>query len=791
MVQFFKLRVLRKQLEDESSEVRSNAVSELATVSADESISELLQAALRDPAWDVRRAALRSMAARPEIDAVPFLIDALDDERLEIRVAAAQDLGRSDDPEAVNPLLKALGDDEAVQTTAIRALGALNHPKALHGLIAALSSDDAFIRATVAHTLGTVLEASSVDPLCRALADDAPQVRRAAAGALGELAPTFPDQQLHLLAATHGDRQQLADLGHPRALSPLMLMLHHRDVQVQRMGIDGLGNLGKAALKPLLRVAGSARALSVQCAAVEAMGAVGDRRAMPTLLGLLGDLKPEIRRAAARGLARLGSRRPELELDRIAVTGGAPSALAECGDRRAVLPLMKLLRSAGEDVQKVAAGGLAALGDEGLRALIGAVDTGTSTMRGVAAAALGAFEDPRVVPVLVELLEDPVMENRPAAISSLAALGELAFEPLVACLEHESIPRRRSAAAALGEMGDPRGIGPLRQALAVAELGTRRTYLEALATLGDTDGLAQLAALEAEAEADAEARRRELTERPLEKLIERLERRPAELAEKLGMTGEDEALEPLMHLLSDRSEARRKAGAKGLAALSRRRPELALRDIADTGGRIELMARKTDARLVPVLLRVLCSQDYGDRWEHPTRNRLFAIQGLANNRGATVAAGLAGALAHESTVDVAEPIIEALTRVSDAACVEGVTAFRARLVAGELSGPEWTELGSRVDALLLGLGAALDGDAPWAAVPSPASDAEPEPPASPPAAPTEPGPREPGTPPAAPPVMETAPPVTEARPEDPSEASQPQEPATGRRRPAAPPRPKR
>jgi HEAT repeat protein len=54
-----------------------------------------------------------------------------------------------------------------------------------------------------------------------------------------------------------------------------------------------------------------------------------------------------------------------------------------------------------------------------------------------------------------------------AAVEALAEIGPPAVEPLIAALEDSGSRMRADAAEALGKLGDPRAVEPLRGALAV------------------------------------------------------------------------------------------------------------------------------------------------------------------------------------------------------------------------------------------------------------------------------------------------------------------------------------
>jgi len=114
----------------------------------------------------------------------------------------------------------------------------------------------------------------------------------------------------------------------------------------------------------------------------------------------------------------------------------AAAALGKIADRKAVGPLIPLLKDKHSGV------------------------------RATAAEALGKIGDENAVSSLISVLKDgsgPVQGN---AIRALVKIGTPAVEPLIAVLKDESDKSdwfRKNAAEALGEIGDPRAIEALKE----------------------------------------------------------------------------------------------------------------------------------------------------------------------------------------------------------------------------------------------------------------------------------------------------------------------------------------
>ena len=103
-----------------------------------------LDLALRSATWIARRNAAWALGALDDPRAVRGLIEALRDREAPVREQAAWALGALDQRDAGEPLIAALKDtDVRVRKQAAWALGALDEPRATHALIEALRDGDA------------------------------------------------------------------------------------------------------------------------------------------------------------------------------------------------------------------------------------------------------------------------------------------------------------------------------------------------------------------------------------------------------------------------------------------------------------------------------------------------------------------------------------------------------------------------------------------------------------------------------------------------------------------------
>ncbi len=119
-------------------------------------------------------------------------------------------------------------------------------------------------------------------------------------------------------------------------------------------------------------------------------------------------------------------------------------------------------------------------------------------VRKSAAEALGKLGDNSVLPELVKLLADADVEVRRSAAEALGKLDDSSVTPeFVKLLADTDMYVRRSAAEALGKLGDSSGWVKL---LADANAGVRRSAAEALGKLGDSSVAPELVKLLANAD---------------------------------------------------------------------------------------------------------------------------------------------------------------------------------------------------------------------------------------------------------------------------------------------------
>ena len=277
---------LRELAEQYLQAYTDSAVPKLAEVLADESQAEYARVnAVYMLAWSDCDAARHA------------LIAALKSDSLSVKCASARSLGATDNAFICNSLVEAYEttDDERLQLTILRAFTQLGRRAsgAVPVTLAALEDERASIRSEAIKALASIGNRLAVMPICQRLTDENEYTRMYAAKALGD----FEDA---------------------RATSAL----------IERLEADTF--------------------LSVRGAACSSLGAIRDRRAVPSLIVALGDENVGIRRGAAEALGNIGDVRAVMPLtvlledeDR-GVVFRAADALGQLNDPRAIKPLVDM-----------------------------------------------------------------------------------------------------------------------------------------------------------------------------------------------------------------------------------------------------------------------------------------------------------------------------------------------------------------------------------------------------------------------------------------------------------------
>jgi HEAT repeat protein len=484
------LETLATDLRGPEAARRREAVDKLDAYGADEARPYLLKA-LEDPDLEVRVRAALSIGRHHLTEATPRLVALVEDPEPRLRAAAVEAIGlvrgagSEPDARSLGALERALGDsDPAVRQAALVAIGRLDRDRAQAvtvALAARLDDDNAGVRQRACDVLGRLGDARAVIPLLARLGDGSRDVRAAALDALGQL-------------------------GDERAAPAMIRLLADPAEEVRAQAVQALGRVrARAAVGPLAELVEHG-ADPMRGRAAFALGQIGGESVVAPLVAALG--RDEVRSAAREALGRVGGPSVAPLIARLPAASGEElgaivDVLGELHDLRAAPALLDEL-DRGHAARERIVDALGAIlharpSDAGRRdaderavesraiaELTGLLDDKEPAVRRRAMAALAGVVDLRAAGALEQAVSDGDREVRLAAVRELGRLkAASALGPLTRASASSDEPTAAAAARALGELEDPRAAPPLVAALSRGEPRVRREAADALGRLHD------------------------------------------------------------------------------------------------------------------------------------------------------------------------------------------------------------------------------------------------------------------------------------------------------------------
>lgn len=221
-------------------------------------LTPILRELLRDDeSWEVRASAGRALGRLGTRDAVPDLVRALRDPRVDVRVVAAAALWRLPDAAAVPALVELLGDADAnARQWATLALGVIRDTRAVTPLVALLDDPEGPVRLDVIRSLGRIRNTDALGPLETFASDGARAL----------------DERVEAVGA-------IAGLDGPTRIDSLVRLLGEDERRVREQVIDALGQIGDVLVLPALRTRRAAERTAAMRERVDAAIAAIEARA--------------------------------------------------------------------------------------------------------------------------------------------------------------------------------------------------------------------------------------------------------------------------------------------------------------------------------------------------------------------------------------------------------------------------------------------------------------------------------------------------------------------------------
>ncbi len=326
----------------------------------------------------VRELAVRLVAEQEDAQVAPGLVERLTAPDSALRGVAAYGLGMGGVRAAVVPLLRGLEDGAAgVRANVVWALGRIGDGRAVRAVTGRLADRAPIVREAAAGALGQLDSSSAVPALLRVLReDDVAAVRRTAAWALGQL--SAEEAAGALATALRGDRDAavremcawaLGSIAAPAAGPALLAAARgDSDESVRETAVWALGQRGhEDDGTDLGQVLAAERSVRVRRTAAWALGQMNLRAAPKALLEALGDDDRDLRLKAAWALSEIGDAAAVPALR--AALGREQDPRARQAEVRALIHsgeraerLTELLQSADPQVREAAIRGIAGRG---------------------------------------------------------------------------------------------------------------------------------------------------------------------------------------------------------------------------------------------------------------------------------------------------------------------------------------------------------------------------------------------------------------------------------------------
>jgi len=327
---------------DSLDELGGNAIEQLigsmAGIQLDEDAADWVTAkafmqALESDVPELRMAAANGLGRLDQADSVPKLAERFEDSDPRVRARAARSAGKIGDSRATTPLESLLTDPKGVvRREAAEALGNIGNRQALQTLLPMYEDDNKQVRRIAVGAFGNVENDRPVDYLVEALSDESPAVRRTAVYSLIELLSNVPTDRSHDIRDTVVEK--LSNTDDQSVVIPLVEILEESTQPAQRRNTAWL----------LGRVAGQQER----------------SRVIDALVDALSDDEQMLRQFAATSLAELGGEDNKVERRLLKlveddgvdpqITGQAIFTLGKVGGERSRKVLDKVIDNTEADI---------------------------------------------------------------------------------------------------------------------------------------------------------------------------------------------------------------------------------------------------------------------------------------------------------------------------------------------------------------------------------------------------------------------------------------------------------
>ncbi len=242
-------------LQSDAPADRRAAISALSGEDSEEVIQAVAGLLTSDTDFTVRARAAEILGNIRSRKAIPYLLDALEDENRNVKASAIVALGYIRDSNAVEPLMDFVRreENEGLRISALNVLGIIPDDRSVPLLMDSLNSESGRIRRIAAQSLGRLRSGEAVRALTDAASDEDKNVRLYAVRALGEIGEEEAAGSLKSLLNREDDIElkvaiahSLGQLGLDDGYSVALDAARSDDTRIKRSGLRALGIIGKS-----------------------------------------------------------------------------------------------------------------------------------------------------------------------------------------------------------------------------------------------------------------------------------------------------------------------------------------------------------------------------------------------------------------------------------------------------------------------------------------------------------------------------------------------------------------
>jgi HEAT repeat protein len=213
------------------------------------------------------------------------------------------------------PLIEAIKSDyPEVKIFAAKELIKLKDPSVVDVLIQAISDTSEEVRIEAIQALGEIGDERAVEPLIDAMDDESLVVREKTAKSLGKLGKHEAGDALISSLINNSDLsivcatiEALGQIGDTRAVDPLLVFLTHKEPNIRECTAAALGKLRDSRAVDSLVVALNDEQERVRWYAADSLGKIGNPICIDSLIKLLSDTSARVRESAVTALGQIGN----------------------------------------------------------------------------------------------------------------------------------------------------------------------------------------------------------------------------------------------------------------------------------------------------------------------------------------------------------------------------------------------------------------------------------------------------------------------------------------------------